>query len=179
MRSLPLRGRTMNLVQWMQGLPPEMATFVMATLPISELRGAIPVALGVYKLPVWSAVLWAVLGNLAPIPFILKLLEPVSNFLRARWPIWERFFQWLFARTRRRGERYFEVYKEMGLVLFVAIPLPMTGAWTGCVAGFLFGLSFGRSFFLITLGVLIAASIVTAASLGVSWLAFLGGSQAY
>ncbi|MFQ5801528.1 MAG: COG2426 family protein [Candidatus Methylomirabilales bacterium] len=169
----------MNLVQSLQGLPPEAATFVMATLPISELRGAIPVALGVYKLPVWSAVLWAVLGNLAPIPFILRLLEPVSNFLRERWRIWDRFFNWLFARTRRKGERYFQVYKEMGLVLFVAIPLPITGAWTGSVASFLFGLSLGRGFFLITLGVLIAATIVTAASLGVSWLIFLGGSHAY
>ncbi len=169
----------MNLVQWMQGLPPELATFVIATLPISELRGAIPVALGVYKLPVWSAVLWAVLGNLAPLPIILKFLGPVSNFLRERWRIWDRFFNWLFARTRRRGERYFEVYKEMGLVLFVAIPLPVTGAWTGCVAGFLFGLSPGRTFSLITLGVLIAATIVTAASLGVSWLAFWSGTQTH
>lgn len=169
----------MNLVQSLQGLPPEVATFIMATLPISELRGAIPIALGVYKLPVWSAVLWAVLGNLAPIPFILRLLEPVSNFLRERWRIWDRFFNWLFARTRRKGERYFQVYKEMGLVLFVAIPLPITGAWTGSVASFLFGLSLGRGFFLITLGVLIAATIVTAASLGVSWLIFLGGSHAY
>jgi uncharacterized membrane protein len=157
----------MNLVQWMQGLPPEMATFIMATLPISELRGAIPVALGVYKLPVWSAVLWAVLGNLAPIPFILKLLEPVSKFLRERWRIWDRFFNWLFTRTRRKGERYF------------AIPLPITGAWTGSVASFLFGLSLGRGFFLITLGVLIAATLVTAASLGVGWLVFLGGSHVH
>lgn len=169
----------MNLVEWMQGLPPEMATFIMATLPISELRGAIPVALGVYKLPVWSAVLWAVLGNLAPIPFILKLLEPVSKFLRERWRIWDRFFNWLFTRTRRKGERYFQVYKEMGLVLFVAIPLPITGAWTGSVASFLFGLSLGRGFFLITLGVLIAATLVTAASLGVGWLVFLGGSHVH
>ncbi len=169
----------MNLLQWVQGLPPEIATFVIATLPVSELRGAIPVALGVYKLPVWSAVLWAVLGNLTPIPFILKLLEPVSNFLRERWRVWDGFFLWLFARTRRRGERYFRIYKELGLILFVAIPLPMTGAWTGSVAAFLFGFSHGRSFFLITLGVLIAAGIVTAASLGVSWLVFFRAPAAY
>jgi uncharacterized membrane protein len=67
----------------------------------------------------------------------------------------------------------------MGLVLFVAIPLPITGAWTGSVASFLFGLSLGRGFFLITLGVLIAAILVTAASLGVGWLVFLGGSHVH
>ncbi|MFQ5881216.1 MAG: COG2426 family protein [Candidatus Methylomirabilales bacterium] len=168
----------MKLVQWVQGLPPEVATFVIAALPISELRGAIPVALGVYKLPLWSALLWAVLGNLAPIPVILKLLEPISSFLSQRWRVWDRFFTWLFARTRRKGERYFHLYKELGLVLFVAAPLPITGAWTGAVAAFLFGLSLGRSFLLITVGVLIAGSLVTAASLGVSWLALLGGHHA-
>lgn len=168
-----------DLVHWLQGLPPELATFVIASLPISELRGAIPVALGVYKLPLWSALLWAILGNLAPIPFILRLLEPVSNFLRQRWRIWEAFFHWLFARTRRKGEHYFRVYKEIGLILFVAIPLPATGAWTGCVAAFLFGIPPGRSFVLITVGVLIAATVVTSATLGVSWLAFLAGSHTY
>lgn len=163
----------MNLVHWMEGLPPELATFVIASLPISELRGAIPVALGVYKLPVWSALLWAVLGNLTPVPIILKLLGPVSNFLRQRSRVWEAFFRWLFARTQRRGERYVHLYREFGLVLFVAVPLPMTGAWTGAVAAFLFGLSLGRSFLLIAVGILIAASLVTAASLGVSWLPFV------
>lgn len=165
----------MDPVHWVQGLPPEMATFIIATLPISELRGAIPVALGVYKLPIWSALLWAILGNLAPIPFILRLLGPVSNFLRQRSQIWERFFRWLFARTQRKGEHYFQLYKDLGLVLFVAVPLPITGAWTGSVAAFLFGISPGRSFLLIAAGVLIAASVVTSATLGVSWLAFLSG----
>ncbi|MEE8228454.1 MAG: small multi-drug export protein [candidate division NC10 bacterium] len=169
----------MDLVHWVRGLPPELATFVIASLPISELRGAIPVALGVYDLPLWSALLWAILGNLAPIPVILRILEPVSNFLRQRSRFWEGFFQWLFARTRRRGEHYFRVYKELGLVLFVAVPLPITGAWTGSVAAFLFGLPPGRSFLLITLGVLIAASVVTSATLGVSWLAFLARHHAY
>jgi uncharacterized membrane protein len=168
-----------DLVRWLQGLPPELATFVIASLPISELRGAIPVALGVYKLPLWSALLWAILGNLAPIPFILRLLEPVSNFLRQRSRMWEAFFRWLFARTRRKGEHYFRVYKELGLILFVAVPLPMTGAWTGSVAAFLFGIPPGRSFLLITVGVLIAATVVTSATLGVSWLAFLAGPHAY
>lgn len=169
----------MDLVHWVRGLPPELATFVIASLPISELRGAIPVALGVYDLPLWSALLWAILGNLAPIPVILRILEPVSNFLRQRSRVWEGFFQWLFARTRRRGEHYFRVYKELGLVLFVAVPLPITGAWTGSVAAFLFGLPPGRSFLLITLGVLIAASVVTSATLGVCWLAFLARHHAY
>jgi uncharacterized membrane protein len=168
----------MDLLHWVRGLPPELATFVIASLPISELRGAIPVALGVYKLPLWSALLWAILGNLAPIPIILWALGPVSNFLRRRSRTWEGFFRWLFARTRRKGERYFRVYQELGLVLFVAVPLPITGAWTGSVAAFLFGLSLGRSFFLITLGVLIAATLVTSATLGVSWLAILSGYHA-
>jgi uncharacterized membrane protein len=163
----------MSPAEWVRGLPPELATFIIASLPISELRGAIPIALGVYKLPVWSAMLWAILGNLAPIPVILTFLEPASNFLRQRSRLGDVFFQWLFARTRRKGEPYLALYRDLGLVLFVAVPLPLTGAWTGAVVAFLFGLSPGRGLLLIGYGVLIAAGLVTAASLGVRWLAFL------
>jgi uncharacterized membrane protein len=77
----------------------------------------------------------------------------------------DRFFEWLFARTRKRSGAL-EKYGAIGLVLFVAIPLPVTGAWTGSAAAFLFGIPFRKAFPIILLGVMIAGGLVTAAVLG-------------
>ncbi len=128
-------------------------------LPITELRAAIPWAILIQNIPWYHAVLFAVFGNfLITIP-ILFLIEPVSNLLR-RWNVWDRFFNWLFARTRKKG-RIIEKIEFWGLVVFVGIPLPVTGAWTGCVAAYIFGLSKKVSFIAIFIGLCISACIVT------------------
>jgi len=160
---------TEHITAALRGFPAEAVTFLIATLPVAELRGAIPWALA--PPPVggglsWQeAYLWAVMGNLLPVPFLLGLLGPLSERLR-RWRPADRFFGWLFARTRRRG-RLVERYGPLGLVLFVGIPLPVTGAWTGTVAAFLFGVPSRRALPAIVLGVLLAGVIVTLASLGI------------
>ncbi|UCE04168.1 MAG: small multi-drug export protein [Candidatus Latescibacterota bacterium] len=133
-------------------------------LPIVELRGAIPWALTIGALEWPRAYLFSVIGNMVPVVPLLLFLEPVSKLLR-RFRFMDRFFNWLFARTRKR-EWAIRRYGPIGLVLFVAIPLPITGAWTGCAAAFVFGIPFHRSFFYILLGVCIAGAIVTAAVLG-------------
>lgn len=141
-----------------------VATVLLATLPILELRGALPVALlwdG--GMPLWKAYPLAVFGNMIPIPFIIWLLVPVTNFVR-RWPIGDRFVEWLFTRTRRKGKNI-EKYEMWGLVMFVAIPLPVTGAWTGSMAGHLFGLKWYKTLLACFLGVCIAGVIMSALSL--------------
>jgi uncharacterized membrane protein len=105
-----------------------------------------------------------------PVPFILLLLGPVARILR-RLPIFDRFFEWLFERTRRRSDTI-KKYEELGLILFVAIPLPVTGAWTGSLAAFLFGLRFWMSFFCALAGVCIAGVIVTSFS-ALGWIGAL------
>ncbi|HIE11658.1 MAG TPA: small multi-drug export [Kiritimatiellae bacterium] len=131
-------------------------------LPILELRGAIPAA-HVLGMDPWLAYAVAVVGNMAPIPLILLLLGPLSQFC-TRWRCASIFFQWLFARTRRKTARV-EKYETLGLTIFVAIPLPVTGAWTGSVAAFLLGLRFHHSMVSILLGVMIAGVIMTTLSL--------------
>jgi len=156
----------MTEATWFSGLPEEFVVFGMAMLPILELRGAIPWALKFAPdLPLASIYLFAVLGNFAPVIPILLFLEPVSNYLR-RVPVFDRFFTWLFARTRRRG-RLVEKYEAIGLTFFVAIPLPVTGAWTGALLAFLFGIRLRWAAVCIALGVLIAGLVVTLASKGV------------
>ena len=143
-----------------------VTVLVIAALPISELRGAIPVALGVYGFDPVTAYLLGVVGNLLPVPILLKLLEPVTALLR-RSAIGDRFLSWLFARTRRRHSAMIERLGAMALVLFVAVPLPATGAWTGALVAHLFGIPCKYAFPLIAVGVSIAGVVVTLATLGV------------
>jgi len=96
-----------------------------------------------------------------PVVLLLLFLEPVSDFLR-RWKIWDKFFTWLFNRTYNKHNEKFEKYGSLGLAIFVGVPLPVTGAWTGCAAAFVFGFKFKNAFLAILAGVIMAGIIVTA-----------------
>ncbi|MCK4536088.1 MAG: small multi-drug export protein [Desulfuromonadales bacterium] len=154
-----------DLWQALAGIPAEATTVLVAALPISEVRGASPYAMALGDLSWPTAFVFAVIGNAIPVAPLLLGLEPVSNWLR-RWRVWDRFFTWLFARTRRRGKMV-ERYEALGLLLFVSIPLPVTGAWTGCVAAFIFGIRPRLAFPMVLCGILIAATVVTLATMGV------------
>lgn len=154
------------LISW---IPDWAATIIIAMMPIAELRGAIPLALapvgiGGFGMSAPEAYILAVVGNMIPVIPLLLFLEPVSNFLR-RWKVGDMFFTWLFARTHRNHTERFEKYGTLALTIFVAIPLPVTGAWTGCAAAFVLGIKFKHALFAIFLGVLIAGVIVTTLSL--------------
>lgn len=137
----------------------------LSSLPITELRGAIPIAISYYGLPVLPSYLFSVIGNLVPAVFLLLYLKLFSDFLR-RWHPLDLFFCWLFKRTRKYEQRY-EKYGAFFLFIFVAIPLPGTGVWAGSVAAFLFGIRFWYAFPMMVGGVLVAGLIVTLANLGV------------
>lgn len=150
-----------------QNFSPELAILLIAMLPIAELRAAIPVGILSFDLPIWSAFIWSVIGNIIPAILLLLFLEPVSNWLIKNSRLFEKFFTWVFNRTRRRFSEKSEKYgKFVTLVLFVAIPLPITGAWTGSAAAFLFGIPFKRSILAVVIGVLMAGVIVTLATVG-------------
>ena len=158
------------IIHWLKGLPQEFVVMIVGALPISELRGAIP--LGLYLgMPILKAFFWGVLGNIIFIAPALFLFEPISNFLR-KFKIWSRFFEWLFERTKKNSDAI-QKYEALGLVIFVAIPLPMTGAWSGVIAASLFKIKFRYAFLAIVLGVIAAGIIVSLlCSLGmISWKA--------
>ena len=146
-----------------------LAVLAIAASPISELRGAIPVAITGFHFPWYYAFFLSIIGNLLPVPFILLFLDTSSRLL-SKIGIFKRMLQWLFERTRRRG-KIIERYERIGLILFVAIPLPVTGAWTGSVAAVLFGLRFKHALLSIFIGILIAGTIVTCATL-LGWSIF-------
>lgn len=148
-------------------MSPEIIVMLISMLPLTELRGAIPVAMGVYHMSALMAFFWAFLGNIIPIALILLGLDLLINkFLIHRIYFFNRFLTWLFERTRKNYSKKFERWKEWALVIFVAIPLPLTGAWSGAVAAFVFGIPIKRALPLIGLGVLIAGIIVTLVTIG-------------
>jgi uncharacterized membrane protein len=150
------------MLNYFSSLPRELTVLIVSAMPVLELRGAIPIGLSM-GLEIKKTMLFSIIGNLMPVVPVLFLLEPVSGFLRRFWPF-SRFFHWLFERTRRRSE-LIERYEFLGLMLFVAIPLPVTGAWTGCVAATLFKIRFRYAFSAIFLGICIASVIVSAVCL--------------
>lgn len=151
-------------------LPPELVVLGIAASPIFELRGAIPAAVGFYGMTPLKAFGLGVAGNVIPVVPLLLLLGPVSNALSYRSRIFERFFSWLFRRTRRRGTARYRRWGAFALVPFVAVPLPVTGAWTGCAAAFVFGVPFRYALPAIVAGILISGAIVTSTVAGATWL---------
>jgi uncharacterized membrane protein len=150
-----------------RGVSPELAIIITAMLPIIELRGAIPLGINFYHMVWYKVVILSLIGNMLPILPILFLLDKISKLL-SRVGFFKKFFDWLFTRTRKRS-KIIEEYEMIGLAIFVGIPLPGTGAWTGAVAAFLLGLKYVPSLIAIICGVLLAAVIVTGLSMLGIW----------
>lgn len=140
-------------------LPPELTVVIISAMPILELRGGIPVA-AAFGLTYYEAFMYGMIGNLLPILPILILFRPISTFMM-RFPLYKRFYDWLYNRTMKKSEKV-EKYGAMGLILFTAVPLPTTGAYTACLAAILFFIPTRLAFFAIAFGVLIAGIGVTA-----------------
>ena len=147
--------------------PDEIKVFLISMIPIFELRGSIPIGVHRYKLPYWKVIPISIVGNMFPIFFILLFFDFVTKIF-FKVPFLKKILEAIFARTRRKTA-VIKKYEEIGLMLFVAIPLPITGAWTGSLAAYLFGLKFWKSILFIFLGVCIAAVVVTLLS-SLKWI---------
>jgi len=141
------------------GIPQELVIIFISMLPILELRGALPVAMLIFDMPWYWALIVSVIGNLIPIPFILIFFPTAEKILRHLRPF-ELFFDWIFKRTRKNAGKKVTRFRHIALILFVAIPLPITGAWTGCLVAYLYDLNRVKSFFFISVGVVIAGFVV-------------------
>jgi uncharacterized membrane protein len=152
-------------VSWLaaRGLSPRLIVLIISMLPLIELRGSIPVAIILFKMPWMEAVGLSILGNMLPIPFLLMLIEWFFKTI-SKVPVGANFTAWMFARTRRKGKAI-EKYEAVGLTTFVGIPLPGTGGWTGALAARIFGIGFWKAMLYILIGVSLASAIVTPLSL--------------
>jgi uncharacterized membrane protein len=157
----------------LKDLPKDYVVMIVGALPVSELRGAIPLALS-FGMSLTKAFWLSVLGNCIIVAPALFFFKPVTGFLR-KFKICSRFFDWIFERTRKNSDAI-QKYEALGLAIFVAIPLPMTGAWSGVIAASLFKVRFRYAFMAIISGVICAGLIVSAlCALGImSWKAVAG-----
>lgn len=149
------------------GISEELIILIVSALPIVELRGALPIAINLFNIPWYWALCLAVIGSLLPVPFLLLFLESLAKGI-SRTDRGKKLVDRVFWRTRQRGA-VVERYQKIGLALFVAIPLPMTGVWTGSIAAFVFGLKPKHALLSILFGVIIAGAIVTSLCL-LGWL---------
>ncbi len=147
------------LLRHLNGLPEDYLIVLIGALPIAELRGAIPLALSL-GMPLAKAFWLSVIGNSIIVAPALFLFEPLTGYLR-KFKIWSRFFDWVFERTKKNSG-VVQKYEALGLALFVAIPLPVTGAWSGVIAASLFKIRFRYAFLGIISGIICAGLIVSA-----------------
>lgn len=143
-------------------LSKELAIFIMSAIPVIELRGAIPVgiSLGINSIEV---VILCLMGSMLPVPFLLLLLQPLFDILRRNKKM-RGLVDKIIKRTIKRTNKVHK-YKALGLLLFVAIPIPTTGVWTGAMAASLLRIPFWPAIINIFIGNTIAALIVTAVTL--------------
>jgi uncharacterized membrane protein len=175
-------GLTESILDFLEWLPSWLVIIIIAMIPLIELRGTIllwaaqDAGISFTGFPYqdgWPQIyIVSVIGNMIPIPFILIFFPWIEKKLR-RWKIFNRFFDWLFARTRKKTGKSVEKYEELALLLFVAIPLPVTGAWTGALVSYLFGLNRLKSLLFIFIGVLMAGAIMLALVLISFWIALI------
>ena len=134
--------------------------FFCSLLPIIECRGAGPLGAGL-GLPWWQTYLLAVAGNLLPVPFILLFIRAILNWMtKSKIKFINKFGHWLERKVEKHKGKI-EKYSYWGVVLFVAIPIPGTGAWTGSLIAAVLKLDFKKSLLAATLGVLLAGAIMT------------------
>ncbi len=142
--------------------------FILAISPVVECRGSIPYGI-VAGVDLPTVLLVTLVGNCLPVPFLLLLLKTVEGWLMRREdsnPLKRLFIRYVES-LRRRSRDQVEKYGFLGLVLFVAIPVPGTGAWTSSIVAYLFGMEWKRSLAAIVIGVLCAMAIVTVLTLAV------------
>ena len=152
-------------------MPPIVYAIILCLLPVSELRGGIPYAIA-NKVNPFLAIVLCFLANLLVIPIVFFFLDNLHHyFLRIN--LYKRTFNRFIEGRRKRAKKYIEKYGYWGLIFFVAIPFPATGAYTGTLIAWLFGMKRKKASLVIVLGVLIAAIIVsTAVLLGIETLRF-------
>lgn len=152
------------LVENLNGIvSPEIIAFIVSALPILELRGGL-VAAKLMEIDFFKAFAICYIGNMLPIPFILVFIRKIFNILKKNKKV-EKVINKLEARSIRKADKIVK-YRLWGLFIFVAIPLPGTGAWTGALVADLFDIRIRHSLPVIALGVLAAGVIMSIASYG-------------
>lgn len=146
-------------------LKASIITFLVSMVPIIELRGALPIGVGMGLSPLVSAAI-SVIGNLLPVPFLLWLVPKIFDWLRDK-KYTKKIIAW-FEKKAEKNHKTIDKYGWLGLYILVAIPLPGTGAWTGALVSSCFKMKFWPSILAIVAGVITAGAIILGITYGVT-----------
>lgn len=148
--------------------------FLISMVPIVELRGSIPIGIGAYNLPVLTTFIICIIGNMIPVPFIFLFARKVLEWGQDK-PYIGPLFKWFIKKGHKGGQK---LQSKAGrglyyaLFLFVGIPIPGTGAWTGTLAASILDLDFKKTVFSVLGGVLLAGIIMAVSSYGLFEIIF-------
>ena len=146
-----------------------LMTFLVSMIPVIELRGAIPIGVAA-GVPLWQAILVSIIGNMIPVPFIILFIKKIFAWMRGKSERLNAVVEKMEAKADKNVDRVTR-YEFWGLFLFVAIPLPGTGAWTGALVAALLDMKIEKAVPPIYLGILGAAVIISFATYG-AWRVF-------
>lgn len=150
---------------FLETVGPKLCVFFCSMIPIIELRGAIPLGAGL-GLPPLLCYLIAVIGNMLPVPLILLFIDAVLKFMK-KTKLFSKFALWLERKAEKNKDKISK-YGFWGLTLFVMIPLPGTGAWTGSLVAALIKMPFWKAVLSALIGVLAAGVIMSLISYGIA-----------
>jgi len=153
------------IVGLFSNIPHELATFLIAFIPVTELRASIPLAIKVYGLSPLAAWFYSVAGTYFVMILIVFLLDPIAKFLSKYFVLFEKFFNWLFEHTRKRANGKMEKYGEWAIFILAATPIPLLGGLTGALAAFVFGVERKKSLPLLLFGTMLSGAIVVMVTL--------------
>lgn len=148
-----------------------LLVLLISMVPLIELRGAIPIAIGMeLGLPEWAVLIVAIIGNIIPVPAVFFFARKVLEWgQKCKWKPFKNFCDFCLKKGKKAGDKLLKKAKSgvyFALFLFVAIPIPGTGAWTGTLAASILDLDFKKSMFAVISGVLTAGLIMLLVSLG-------------
>ncbi|PIR88621.1 MAG: ligand-binding protein SH3 [Candidatus Harrisonbacteria bacterium CG10_big_fil_rev_8_21_14_0_10_44_23] len=139
----------------------------MGATPVFELRGAIPVALAAFSFSLPRAIYFSILGNLLPVPILFIFLPMLSDYLSEKFYLAKIILNKIFTQARSRHTNKFDNWGAVVLFFLVAVPVPLTGAWTASLVAILFRIPPRKSIPAIFFGLLVSAAIISAISIGI------------
>ena len=144
-----------------------LKVFFLSMTPFGELRISIPIGIFYYHLPLWLSFVVSLVGNILIILFLLLFFNFLSFKIEEKFPFYKKFISLLKENKRQKYKKSFKILGSLFLIIFVAIPLPFSGGWSGSLLASVFRVPFKKSFLLISLGVFLAGIIILLTSLGV------------
>lgn len=151
-------------MQLLSGMPNWLIVGIVSMVPLVELRGGL-IAAALLGMPLWEGILFCLIGNIIPVPFILLFITPIFRWLKTT-KLFRPLVEKIEAKSMGKSDKIRKA-EFWGLVLFVGIPLPGTGAWTGSLIACLLNIDKKKAFVAVILGLLLATTIMSILTYGI------------